>query len=141
MNNLSQPLAEAYRQEQDVYFRISDLVKQQRQVMEVAPDPTVVLQLCNQVENLMKEITIIEDAIEPAKRAWQETRRGLDAELDSVLATIQMLIQETARIQAKVQEKVLAYMRRKEERAGGARAKVKVNRARTIYGVAGIRSS
>lgn len=137
MNNLSQPLAEAYRQEQDVYFRISDLVKQQWQVMKVAPNPTVVLQLCNQVESLMKEITIIEDAIEPAKRAWQETRRGLDAELDSVLATIQMLIQETARIQAEVQAKVLAYMRRKEERAGGARAKVKVNRARTIYGVVG----
>jgi len=134
MMSVSQQLAEAYRKEQEVYFQISDLVKQQREVMEIAPDPGAVLQLCNQVEDLMKEISVIEEAIEPAKRRWQETRHSLDVELDSVLAGIQALIEETARTQIEVQEKVLAYMRRQEERTGGARKMVKVNRARAIYG-------
>jgi len=140
MMSVSQQLAEAYRKEQEVYFQISDLVKQQREVMEIAPDPGAVLQLCNQVEDLMKEISVIEEAIEPAKRRWQETRheglalRAHDVELDSVLAGIQALIEETARTQIEVQEKVLAYMRRQEERTGGARKMVKVNRARAIYG-------
>jgi hypothetical protein len=37
-------------------------------------------------------------------------------------------------MQAEVQEKVLNYMRRQDERTSGARATVKVSRARAVYG-------
>ena len=136
MNSLTDQLIAAYQDEQRLYLHIRELVAEQARIMDAQPDPAAVLALCNQVEGLMRDVAVIERAIEPAKVAWSETRHDPDGALDRTLAAIQTLIEETAADQERVQERLMALVRRQRETARNARASVNANRARTAYGSA-----
>ena len=133
MSNLSKQLTHAYRQQAERYSRIRELARRQMQVMETSPDPGAVLEMCRQVEELMAEITVIEGAIEPAKRCWTEQPTDPDGELDAVLKSIEDVIQEIAGAQAQVQQKLLDFVQQEKQRSEAVRASMSANRARTLY--------
>lgn len=133
MSNISKQLTHAYRQQAERYSRIRELARRQMQVMETSPDPGAVLGMCRQVEELMAEITVIEGAIEPAKRCWTERPTDPDGELDAVLKSIEDVIQEIARTQAQVQQKLLDFVQQEKQSSEAVRASMSANRARTLY--------
>jgi hypothetical protein len=133
MSELSRQLAHAYRQQAEQYEQIRALVLRQKQVMDSSPDPGCVLTICRQVEDLMAEIAVIEDAIEPAKRLWAEQPLDPGGELDGVLKSIEDAIQEIAHTQEQVQQKLLEYARQEKQRSDAARASMMARRARTLY--------
>ena len=133
MSETSRQLTHAYRQQAERYNRIRELVRRQIEVMDNDPDPGSVLEMCRQVEDLMDEISVIETAIEPAKRCWTERPVDPDGELDAVLKSIEDVIQEIARTQALVQQKLLDYVQQEKQRSVEARASMMANRARTLY--------
>jgi hypothetical protein len=133
MTDLYRQLTHAYRQQVEQYNRIRELVRRQEQVMDNNPDPGAVLMICRQVEDLMAEIAVIERAIEPAKRLWSEQPLDPGGELDGVLKSIEEMIQEIARTQEQVQQKLLAYVRQEKQRSDAARASMMAGRARALY--------
>jgi len=133
MTDVSKQLTHAYRQQAERYDRIRRLVRRQRDVMDTSPDPARVLELCRQVEELMAEIAVIEEAIEPAKRYWAENPVDPDGELDAVLQAIEAAIREIAQTQEQVQEKLMAFMQQETQRREAARASVIAGRARSLY--------
>ena len=133
MNDLSRQLTHAYRQQAEHYKRIKELVLRQAQVMEDEPDPGAVLLICRQVEDLMGQVAVIEDAIEPAKRLWSEQPSDPDGELDGVLKIIEGMIQDIARTQGQVQQKLLEFVKQEKQRSDAARASMAAGRARTLY--------
>ena len=133
MSETSRQLTHAYRQQAERYNRIRELVRRQMEVMDNSPDPGSVLEMCRQVEDLMGEIAVIEAAIEPAKRCWTERPVDPDGGLDAVLKSIEDVIQEIARTQAQVQQKLLEYVGQERQRSEAARASMAASRARTLY--------
>jgi chromosome segregation ATPase len=133
MNAEWKQLACAYRREEGLYRQVLELVRDQGRIMETAPDPGSILELCGAVDRLMDQITTIEDAIRPVKERWERARDDPDGELSSVLATIEGTIEQITRQQENVQNRLLDYMQRQKERTDGARASVKASRARRLY--------
>lgn len=128
-----QQLAEAYRREHALYIRIKGLVEEQVRIMETEPDPQAVLNLCGQVEELMAEIACIEQAIEPAKRHWEQDKNDPEGQLDRVLDAVETAIEQIALTQKRVQDALLGYMRVHRERTADARATISASRARSRY--------
>jgi hypothetical protein len=133
MNPLAEQLAHAYREQQRIYEEIKDLVGQQIRAMEEQRDARAVLALCQRVEQRMADIAVIEDAIEPAKRKWEQAADGPTDGLDAVLAFVEAAIDEIVRGQERVQQKLVEYMQQHKQRAQGARTSIDMNRARTLY--------
>ena len=133
MSEISKQLTHAYQQQAERYHQIRELVQRQKQIMDDSPAPGCVLDMCRQVEELMAEITVIERAIEPAKRIWTERPVDPDGELDAVLKSIEDVIQEIARTQAQVQQKLMEFVQQERDRSDAARASMMANRARTLY--------
>ncbi len=133
MNNLPAQLKQAYLRQRQYYERIRNLVREQMGVMESAPDPGVVLDLCRRIEELMADIESIERAIEPAKRCWQKSGPRRDEELDAVLAGIEEAISEIAENQQAVQQRLLDYVQSQRQKADGARESIRSSRARSLY--------
>lgn len=133
MTPLAAQLAHAYRREERLYARIRDLVKEQARLMETQPDPGAVFDLCSRVETLMAEITTMEEALESAKTEWGKARHDPDGELNAVLTSVEVLIEEIARTQERVQRGLVDYMRQQKERTDGARRSIKVSRASRLY--------
>lgn len=133
MNELSEQLAHAYRQEEGLYRRVLDLVREQEAVMASSPDPSAVLALCRQVEALMEQIAAIEEATAPARERWESRRAEPRGELGEVLAAIEALIQQVATAQEQVQQRLLAYMQQQREATDRAQANIRAGRARRLY--------
>ena len=134
MNSLAEQLIAAYAQEEQIYQQIKNLVDEQNNVIETTTDPGAVLALCGQVESLMGEVAVIEQAIEPAKMEWARTKIDPDGSLDRILAHIQTLIEETAAAQQLVQEQLMDMLHRQKQSATKARASVNASKARIAYG-------
>ena len=133
MNSLCSQLTRAYRQQERLYIRVRELVEEQSRIVETNPSPNDVLDVCNQVEALLAEIAVIEEAIKPAKQQWERAKRDPDGELDSVLGAIQKIIEDTARTQEKVQRRLVDYARLQKERANGARGSIIAMKAHLAY--------
>lgn len=133
MRPVSEQLTNAYRQQEAYYTRIRELVREQMRVMEAGQDPGKVLGLCRQIEELMERIATIERALEPAKRHWEATAGGTDEGLDRVLRSIEEAIEEIARNQQRVQERLLAYVDSQKQKTEGARTTIRLGRARSAY--------
>ena len=110
MSSLCEQLLRAYRQEEQLYLRIMELVNRQHTMITVEGNPRGVLGLCCEVEKLLDEIAVIEEAIAPAKTLWEGGERDAAAgELDAVLATVQAVIEQTALAQQHVRMRLLEY--------------------------------
>ena len=133
MNSLAAQLACAYRQEEVLYGQVMALVDEQRKVMDTRPNPSEVLILCQKVEALMAQIEGIEQALQPAKQRWQESKEDADGQLDAALAAVESAIGKTAELQRDVQQKLRAYMESQRERTEGARAAINTGKARRLY--------
>ena len=134
MNAICKQLAHAYSKEERLYLRVRGLVRRQKALMETEPNPAAVVDLCGEVERLMGQIALIEEAIEPTKQRRSTTRKNVDAELDGVLAKVQATIEDIARTQVAVQDMLVDYTHRRESRPHPARPRVGVGRARVAYG-------
>jgi ribosomal protein S21 len=133
MNDVTGQLTHAYLQQVEHYGRIRELVLRQARVMENNPDPGAVLQICRQVESLMAEIAVIEEAVEPAKRLWSEQPLDPHGELDGALKRIEEMIQEISRTQELVQRRLVEYVQQEKQRSEAARASMMASRARAVY--------
>jgi hypothetical protein len=133
MNPVWQQLAQAYRQEEEIYQQVRELVGRQQQAMEAGPDPAEVLRLCELAARLMSQIADIEDAIEPAKKQWEQSREDPEGDLGAVLASIEAAIGEIARRQEAVQSGLLQYMQGRQQAVREARDSINVGRARRLY--------
>lgn len=133
MNDVTGQLTHAYREQVERYSRIRELVLRQAQVMENNPDPGAVLQICRQVESLMAEIAVIEQAIEPLKGLWSRQPLDPGGELDGALKSIEQMIQEIARTQELVQRRLMEYVQQEQQRSEAARASMMASRARSLY--------
>jgi hypothetical protein len=133
MNPLPVQLTHAYRQEQRHYERIRDLVQEQASAMGSDPQPGSVLRLSREIEELMAQIAAIEQAIEPAKKCWQESAEKDAPELDAVLAAIEKTIAEIADSQQQVQDALLRYVQKHQQQTDSARASIRTSRARSLY--------
>jgi hypothetical protein len=125
----------AYRQEENVYKRIMELVREQNRIMDTDPDARAVVDLCELVHGLMAEIALMESAIEPVKRRWEEQDR-LDPEgaLENVLSALQESIGRIAAGQQRVQEMLLDYARSEQRRTQAAQTGISASRAQLLYG-------
>jgi Na+/phosphate symporter len=133
MNPLWMQLAGAYRQEEQLYFQVLELVSREHLTMEAELTPASVLELCAKVEKLMAEVSAIEDGITPAKREWEKTREDPQGELREVLTSIESTIGQITRIQESVQAQLLECMRRQREATQEAQARISASRARRLY--------
>ena len=133
MSDVSRQLTHAYRRQAEHYDRIRQLVRGQKDVMDTSPDPASVLDLCRQVEELMAQVAVIEEAIEPAKRCWAARPVDPDGDLDGVLESIQDAIKEIVQTQEQVQQKLMEFVRQERQRSEAARASLMASRARTLY--------
>ena len=133
MNPLWKQLAHAYRQEEELYLQVLDLVKRQQQAMEAEPSPAAVLDLCDQAEKLMAEITVIEDALAGAKKQWEELRDDPEGELRLALTSIESLIGQITGIQEAVQRRLLESMQQQRQAMEDARASINAGRASRLY--------
>ncbi len=134
MSSMVTQLTEAYRREEALYMRIRDLVHQQQSIMAASPDPTAVLQLCQEVEGLLEEIAGIENDIGPLKQQWWQTKPHQPGELDAILGNIQDAIEQTTDQQNQVRHSLLQHVNRQDSKTGSARANVSARRARLTYG-------
>jgi len=133
MNPIAAELTDAYRREEQLYLRILDLVEQQNRIMEEDPNPSVVLNLCGDVEGLLDQIADIEEAIAPAKKEWEQSKRQPPQGLDVVLGSIQGSIEKIALRQDHVRQGLMQYIQHHQDRVGRARASVNARRARVAY--------
>ena len=133
MNPLDEQLARAYREQQRIYEEIKDLVNEQIRIMEERQDPRAVLGLCRDVEQRMNEISVIEEAIKPAKRRWEESGARVTGELESALSFVQAAIDEIVVGQARVQEHLLQCVQQHRDSTENARRSVRLSRARSLY--------
>jgi hypothetical protein len=133
VNDLHAQLVHAYAREEELYILVADLAGRQVHAMEADANPRNVFDVCRRVEALMDEIAGIEQAIGPAKAAWEATRSDPDGALNAVLTRIQQLIADAARRQERVQELLLDYVRRQKEASESARASVNASRAQRLY--------
>ena len=134
MSTVCEQLVHAYRQEEQLYLRIMELVNRQHTVMNMDGDAGQVLQLCGEVEKLLDDVAVIEKAIAPPKKLWEQGERdGEAAELDAVLATIQGVIEQTAAAQEQVRVRLMQYMDRSKSTTQEARSSLRANRAQVAY--------
>jgi hypothetical protein len=133
MSLLTQQLVAAYRRQRELYAQVLELVGRQKRIMETSPDPGAVLGLCRQVETLMGQIAVIEDATRPAKDEWERTREDPGGELNEELKSVEATIGQVGRMQQFVQDRLLDYMRGQQERADGTRTAIRINRANRLY--------
>jgi len=133
MKTLAEQLVAAYRQEEQLYGRVLEVVEEQSRVMSEQPSPRRVLELCRQVERLMADIEAVESSIRPAKEQWEKTRDDPTGELDEVLASIEKQIGRVGELQQKVQKHLLAYVEREKQTMDEARASVNARRADNLY--------
>lgn len=128
-----QELAHAYRLQEDLYKQVLDLVDKQEQLTDAEPNPGSVLELCESVDRLMRRIASIEARVQPLKERWEKTRDDPEGELMAALSSIERLIEKIARAQEGVQSHLLAQLEKQRRLTDGARASVKVSRARRLY--------
>jgi len=133
MKSLADQLAHAYRTQEGYYRQVRLLVNEQSHVMHTEPDPTVVLDLCRQVEGLMEQISTIERAIEPTKEVWERDRTDPDGALNGVLESIESEIEQISQLQEGVQHSLLDYIRHRQQQTDDVRASMNASRARTLY--------
>ncbi|MGD2174163.1 MAG: hypothetical protein PVJ27_02080 [Candidatus Brocadiaceae bacterium] len=133
MKPLIDQLAHAYSREEELYEQVLDLVNEQHRAMDADEGPAAVLDLCRRVEGVMAEIEQIERAIEPAKRAWEETRQDPDGKLDAILGSVEQCIDRITRRQQSVQEKLLKYLQANRESTDEARASINARKADKLY--------
>ncbi len=133
MNTLAEQLIAAYRQEQELYERVLQLVERQDQIMSEEPSPRRVLELCQEVEGLMSRIEAIEHNMGPAKSEWEKTRDDPDGTLDALLAAIEQTIESIGEQQQRVQRRLVAYVERERRTTDEARAAIRSNRAGRLY--------
>ena len=133
MRTLTQQLVDAYRREESLYRQINGLVAEQTGVLAQCADARAVLALCEQIEALMAQIGDIEEAIEPAKARWEESREDPDGELHQVLTSIEELIHTVSQAQQQVQDGLLSHMEQQKERTENARRSINANKARQLY--------
>ena len=133
MNRLIDQLTAAYGRQEQLYRRVSELVRQQAAAMEAGAGPSEVLATCRTVEDLMAEIENIEETVRPAKEEWCRKGRHRAEELEEILASIEALIQQVTEDQEGIQQSLLAYLRSRKEREEGARQEMSAQRARRLY--------
>ncbi len=133
MTPLWKQLVHAYREEEELYAQVLDLVKRQQQAMDSDPNPGAVIELCDRAEKVMGQITVIEDSVAGAKSRWEERRDDPEGELHRVLTSTESLIAEITAIQKSVQERLLDHMRRQRRAMDDARASIKAGRASRLY--------
>lgn len=132
MNGVAVELMDAYRREEELYLRVLQLVEEQHRAMRDDADVTAVFGLCSRVEDLLDEIGVIEQDIQPAKQQWREAGDDPPEELESVLGRIQALIETTAGKQGKVQQWLAENLCRRQASAAG-RDDVSARRIRRSY--------
>jgi regulator of replication initiation timing len=133
MKTLAEQLITAYRQEEELYGRVLELVEEQTHIMAEQPSPRRVLQLCREVEDLMGDIEAVERAIRPVKEAWEKEKSDPTGELDRILASIEKQIERIGELQQDVQEGLLAYVEREKHTMDEARASINARRAGNLY--------
>jgi len=133
VKTIAEQLTNAYRNQHGCYRRIRLLVEEQERIMQTRPDPSTIIELCRKVEELMEQIAVIERAIEPAKRAWEEDRSDPDGALDQVLGAIEEEIAQIARTQQQVQQQLLDYVQAQQRRTEAARVSINASRAEQLY--------
>jgi len=133
VNHLAVELMDAYRREEELYLRVLQLVEEQHRTMKEDEDVTSVFGLCSRVEDLLDEIGVIEQGIEPAKVQWRKEGRKVPEELESVLGRIQVLIETTAGKQGRVQQWLASQLRQRAHVGGGEPVGVNAGRVRRSY--------
>jgi len=134
MNNAAVELMDAYRREEELYVRVLQLVEEQHRAMKDDADVTAVFGLCSRVEDLLDEIAVIEDNIQPTKKQWQQQGDDLPDELESVLGRIQGLIEATAGKQGQVQQWLAENLGRRRQPVAAGTAGVQARQIRRSYG-------
>ena len=104
MSTEKEELVEAYEKQEMLYGKIHDLVKKQIDVVNGRAGPHRVLELCRSVEELLGEISDIEDRIGPVKKRWMKNDRELPQEVDAILSRIQSLIGHISDMQEEVRQ-------------------------------------
>ena len=134
MNHVATELTDAYRREEELYLRVLQLVEEQNRAMKDDADLTAVFGLCSKVEDLLDEIAMIEENIQPAKEQWNERGEEPPEELECVLGRIQTLIQKTAGKQGKVQQWLARQLCSSNQVAESDPVGVNAGRVRRSYG-------
>ncbi len=100
---LGAQLADSYALEASIYERLLDLSRRQGELLAESGDVDACAGLFELKDELLRALAEIEEGIEPLKRRWWSedvepaAREGLNAQLDTILATIEALMEQEQR--------------------------------------------
>lgn len=111
-------LLEYFGQEQACYTSLLDLSRRQRDVIE-GGDVDSLLSLLARKQQVLLDVSRIEEKLQPYKRTWKQVRESIGAsgrqKLDLALSTVEELLAELIALERE-SEQVLAQKRDETER-------------------------